>query len=121
MTVIILAEKYMQFKKFGRTGLMVSRLCLGTGTFGKQTDEAEAHRMLDKVAEAGLNFIDTADMYPPGAEVGTSERITGRWLGSKRGQFILGTIGGDRMGSAAWDQASSTEVATQESERSLAR
>jgi aryl-alcohol dehydrogenase-like predicted oxidoreductase len=77
--------------------------------------------MLDKVAEAGLNFIDTADMYPPGAEVGTSERITGRWLGSKRGQFILGTIGGDRMGSAAWDQASSTEVATQESERSLAR
>jgi aryl-alcohol dehydrogenase-like predicted oxidoreductase len=97
----------MEYTKFGRTGLMVSRLCLGTGTFGKQTDEAEAHRMLDKVAEAGVNFIDTADMYPPGAEVGSSERITGRWLGSKRGQFILGTKGGGRMGSAAWDQGNS--------------
>jgi aryl-alcohol dehydrogenase-like predicted oxidoreductase len=65
----------MQFKKFGQTGLTVSRLCLGTGTFGKQTDEAEAHRMFDKVAESGVNFIDTANIYPPGAEVGTSEAI----------------------------------------------
>jgi aryl-alcohol dehydrogenase-like predicted oxidoreductase len=97
----------MEFTKFGRTGLTVSRLCLGTGTFGKQTDEAEAHRMLDKVAEAGVNFIDTADIYPPGAEVGSSENITGRWLSSKRGQFILATKGGGRMGPAAWDQGNS--------------
>jgi 1-deoxyxylulose-5-phosphate synthase len=97
----------MEFTKFGRTGLAVSRLCLGTGTFGKQTDEAEAHRMLDRVAEAGVNFIDTADMYPPGAEVGTSEIITGRWLSNKRGQFILATKGGGRMGAAAWDQGNS--------------
>jgi aryl-alcohol dehydrogenase-like predicted oxidoreductase len=54
----------MQFTKFGQTGLTVSRMALGTGTFGKQTDEAEAHGMLDKVADAGVNFIDTADMYP---------------------------------------------------------
>src|ERR1700742_2560474 len=73
----------MQFAKFGQTGLSVSRIILGTGTFGKQTDESEAHRMLDKVAEAGVNFIDTADIYPPGAEVGTSEIITGRWLADK--------------------------------------
>jgi aryl-alcohol dehydrogenase-like predicted oxidoreductase len=54
----------MQFTKFGQTGLTVSRMILGTGTFGKQTDEKEAHRMLDKAAEAGINFIDTADVYP---------------------------------------------------------
>src|SRR5580692_4532359 len=58
----------MRFTKFGQTGLTVSRMILGTGTFGKQTDEKEAHRMLDKAAEAGINFIDTADVYPPGAE-----------------------------------------------------
>jgi aryl-alcohol dehydrogenase-like predicted oxidoreductase len=54
----------MQFTKFGQTGLTVSRMILGTGTFGKQTDEKEAHRMLDKAAEAGINFIDTAEVYP---------------------------------------------------------
>jgi aryl-alcohol dehydrogenase-like predicted oxidoreductase len=97
----------VEFRKFGRTGLTLSRLCLGTGTFGKQTDESEAHRMLDKAAEAGVNFIDTADIYPPGAEVGSSEIITGRWLSSKRGQFVLATKGGGRMGPAAWDQGNS--------------
>jgi len=97
----------MQFTKFGQTGLTVSRMILGTGTFGKQTDEAEAHRMLDKVAEAGVNFIDTADIYPPGADVGTSEVITGRWLGNKRGRFILATKGGGAMGAAVWDAGNS--------------
>ena len=97
----------MQFVKFGQTGLTVSRMILGTGTFGKQTDEREAHRMLDKVAEAGINFIDTADIYPPGAEVGGSEIITGRWLTNKRAGFILATKGGGKMGQAAWDAGSS--------------
>jgi 1-deoxyxylulose-5-phosphate synthase len=97
----------MELTKFGNTGLTVSRMCLGTGTFGKQTDENEAHRMLDRVAEAGINFIDTADIYPPGAEAGSSEAITGRWLKNRRSQFILGTKGGGRMGMAAWDQGAS--------------
>ena len=97
----------MEFTKFGRTGITLSRLCLGTGTFGKQTDEADAHRMLDKAAEAGVNFIDTADIYPPGAEVGRSEIIVGRWLSNKRGQFVLATKGGGRMGPASWDQGNS--------------
>jgi 1-deoxyxylulose-5-phosphate synthase len=97
----------MELTKFGRTGLTVSRMCLGTGTFGKQTDEATAHRMLDKVAEAGVNFIDTADIYPPGAEVGSSEITTGRWLSKNRSQFILATKGGGRMGPAQWDQGNS--------------
>jgi len=47
----------MQFTKFGQTGLTVSRMILGTGTFGKQTDEKEAHRMLDKAAKAGMRCI----------------------------------------------------------------
>jgi aryl-alcohol dehydrogenase-like predicted oxidoreductase len=92
----------VQFTNFGSTGLTVSRLVLGTGTFGKQTDEQEAHRMLEKAAEAGINFIDTADIYPPGAEVGSSEVLVGRWLGKRRGEFILATKGGGRMGPAVW-------------------
>jgi aryl-alcohol dehydrogenase-like predicted oxidoreductase len=97
----------MQFTKFGATGLTVSRMILGTGTFGKQTDEKEAHRMLDKAAEAGINIIDTADVYPPGAEAGGAEIITGRWLTNKRAGFILATKGGGKMGPAAWDAGSS--------------
>jgi aryl-alcohol dehydrogenase-like predicted oxidoreductase len=58
----------MKFTKFGGTGLTVSRMCIGTGTFGKQADEEESHRILDKAAEAGINFIDTADLYPAGAD-----------------------------------------------------
>ena len=97
----------MQFTKFGHTGLTVSRMILGTGTFGKQTDEKEAHRMLDKAAEVGINFIDTADVYPPGAEVGGAEIIVGRWLSNKRAGFILGTKGGGKMGPATWDSGGS--------------
>jgi 1-deoxyxylulose-5-phosphate synthase len=111
----------MQFKQFGRTGLTVSRLCLGTGTFGKQTDEAEAHRMLDMAAEAGANFIDTADIYPPGAEVGGAEAITGRWLSNKRGSFILGTKGGGRMGAAVWDAGNSRKHLLDAMDASLRR
>src|SRR5580700_9913590 len=100
----------MQFTKFGRTGLTVSRLCLGTGTFGKQTDEAESFRVFDRAADAGVNFIDTADIYPGGAEpgeAGRSEEITGRWLQGKRGRFVLATKAGGPMGTAPWDQGSS--------------
>jgi aryl-alcohol dehydrogenase-like predicted oxidoreductase len=111
----------MQFTKFGRTGLTVSRMILGTGTFGKQTDETQAHGMLDKAAEAGVNFIDTADIYPPGAEVGSSEIITGRWLGNKRGRFILGTKGGGAMGPAPWDAGNSRKHILDAIEASLRR
>ena len=97
----------MQFTKFGQSGLTVSRMILGTGTFGKQTDEVEAHRMLDRAADAGINFVDTADIYPPGAEGGTSELITGRWLSNKRSRFILATKGGGKMGPADWDAGNS--------------
>src|SRR6476660_3905084 len=96
----------MQFMKFGQTGLTVSRMILGTGTFGKQTDAQEAHRMLDKAAEAGINFIDAADVYPPG-EAGGAEIIAGHWLRRKRAEFIVATKGGGKMGPAAWDAGNS--------------
>src|SRR5258708_12204634 len=97
----------MQFTKFGQTGLTVSRMIVRTGTFGKQTDEKEAHRMLDKAAEAGINFIDIADVYPPGAEVGGAEIVAGRWLSNKRAEFIVAAKGGGKMGPAAWDAGNS--------------
>ena len=100
----------MKFTKFGLTGLSVSRLCLGTATFGKQTDESASLQILDKAAEAGINFIDTADAYPMGADlalVGRTEEITGRWLKGKRAGFIVATKGGAPMGPSSWDQGSS--------------
>lgn len=71
----------MEFRRMGDTGVSVSRLCLGTMTFGKETDEAGAHRQLDMFVEAGGNFIDTADVY----NAGESERIIGRWLAQRPG------------------------------------
>src|ERR1700726_2349887 len=111
----------MQFTKFGQTGLTVSRMILGTGTFGKQTDEKEAHRMLDEAAEAGINFIDTAYVYPPGAEAGGAEIITGRWLSNKRAGFILATKAGGQMGPAAWDAGSSRKPLLDPIDASLLR
>ena len=100
----------MQYAKFGRTGLTVSRVCLGTGTFGTQTAETVAHQILDKAARAGVNFVDTADIYPMGPDrsvVGRAEQILGQWLRGKRDQFIIATKAGGPMGPAPWQQGSS--------------
>ena len=100
----------MQTTKFGETGLTVSRLCFGTATLGKQTEEKTAFKILDKVEDAGINFIDTADGYPMGADftlVGRTEEIVGRWLKNKRQQFILATKGGLPMGPEPWNQGAS--------------
>jgi aryl-alcohol dehydrogenase-like predicted oxidoreductase len=100
----------VQSTKFGETGLTVSRLCFGTATLGKQTEEKTAFKILDKVADAGINFIDTADGYPMGADftlVGRTEEIVGRWLKNKRQQFILATKGGLPMGPEPWNQGAS--------------
>jgi aryl-alcohol dehydrogenase-like predicted oxidoreductase len=111
----------VQFTQFGQTGLTVSRMILGTGTFGKQTDEQQAHRMLDKASEGGVNFIDTADVYPPGAEAGAAEIIVGRWLSKKRAAFVLATKGGGRMGPAAWDAGNSRKHLLDAIDASLSR
>ena len=100
----------MQLTKFGRTGMSVSRLCLGTATFGKQTDEAESHCILDAAADAGINLLDTADFYPMGAahaQLGSTEEITGRWLKGKRHRFIVASKAGAPMSPLPWDQGGS--------------
>jgi aryl-alcohol dehydrogenase-like predicted oxidoreductase len=100
----------MQYRKFGRTGLTVSRLCLGTMTFGLQTEEDVSRSILDKAADAGVNFIDTADMYPLGGDeqlAGRTEEIAGRWLKGKRERFIVATKAVGKVGPSAWDQGAS--------------
>ena len=100
----------MQYTKFGRTGLRVSRLCLGTMTFGLQCDEAQSRAILDTAADGGIDFLDTADVYPLGGgpnTVGRTEEIVGRWLKGKRHDFILATKCVGQMGPKPWDQGMS--------------
>lgn len=78
----------MQYRRLGRTDLEVSLICLGTMTFGEQNTEAEAHAQLDYAVDQGINFIDTAEMYPvpPRAETqGRTEAYIGSWL-KRRGR-----------------------------------
>src|SRR5580658_7046760 len=100
----------MPTTRLGRTGLTVSRLALGTMTFGLQTEEAVAHQILTRAASAGVNFLDTADVYPLGGSletVGRTEEILGRWLKGQRHSFILATKAVGRMGPNAWNQGAS--------------
>ncbi len=114
--------------RLGRTGLTVSRLALGTMTFGLQTDEAVSHRILDKAAERGINFLDTANVYPLGGSIetaGRTEAIIGRWLRAQgpggRGRFIVATKGVGRMGPQAWNQGASRKHLLDAIDASLAR
>ena len=69
----------------GRTGLRVSEICLGTMTFGFQSEQDEASRIMDAAYDGGVNFIDTSDVYPIGApQVGATEEIVGDWLAGNR-------------------------------------
>ena len=80
------------FRPLGRNNFMVPEVCLGTMTFGEQTNEADAHAQLDFALAAGINFFDTAEMYavPPRAETcGASESIVGRWLKRQQRDKIL--------------------------------
>ncbi|WP_171231511.1 aldo/keto reductase [Ruegeria sp. HKCCA4812] len=88
----------MQMKPLGRTGIVVSDLCLGTMTFGSQTSESDAHRQMDMALDAGINFVDAAEMYPvnPVAKetIGRTEEILGNWNAansSRRADFVLAT------------------------------
>jgi aryl-alcohol dehydrogenase-like predicted oxidoreductase len=100
----------MQTTRLGNTGLQVSRLCLGTMTFGLQSDETSARAILDHAAEAGVNFIDTADVYPLGGDTGTvgrTEEIIGRWLQGRRSDVIVATKAVGKTGKHPWDQGAS--------------
>jgi aryl-alcohol dehydrogenase-like predicted oxidoreductase len=100
----------MRRTQLGRTGLSVSRLCLGTMTFGLQCDEAESRAIMDRAAEGGIDFFDTADVYPLGGganTVGRTEEIVGDWLAGKRHDVIVATKCVGRTGRRAWDQGMS--------------
>src|SRR5579863_4275136 len=96
----------MDHVKLGRTGLPVSRLCLGTMTFGLQCDEERSRAILDAALEGGITFIDTADAYPLGGDlstVGRTEEIIGRYLAGKRDDVVLATKCFMPVGPRHWD------------------
>jgi len=91
----------MQYTHLGRTGLSVSRLCLGTMNFGPLTSEADSFTIMDKALELGINFFDTADVYGWKLGEGITEQIIGRWLaqgGGRRDQIVLATKVYNKMG-----------------------
>ncbi|MGY1710211.1 aldo/keto reductase [Geodermatophilus sp. SYSU D00758] len=84
----------MEYTHLGRSGLSVSRLCLGTMNFGWRTAEADAHAILDRALEAGVNFVDTANVYGFDAGKGRSEEVLGSWFaqgGERRERTVLAT------------------------------
>ncbi|MGO4369443.1 aldo/keto reductase [Paenibacillus sp. YIM B09110] len=84
----------MEYTKLGRSGLNVSRLCLGTMNFGVDTDEKESFRIMDAALEAGINFFDTANIYGWGENSGRTEEIIGRWFkqgDGRRERTVLAT------------------------------
>jgi aryl-alcohol dehydrogenase (NADP+) len=100
----------MQHVRFGRTGLKVSRLCLGTMTFGLQCDEESSRSIMDRAFDAGIDFFDTADVYPLGSGVelaGRTEEIVGRWMQGRRNSLVIATKAAARVGSRAWDEGNS--------------
>src|SRR5918997_3595205 len=114
----------MQHVRLGRTGLQVSRLCLGTMTFGLQCDEATSMAILDAAAEAGITFLDTADVYPlggRGGEVGRTEEIGGRWMKGRRPEVILATKCAGAMSRRRWDQGGSRKHILDAVDESLRR
>jgi aryl-alcohol dehydrogenase-like predicted oxidoreductase len=91
----------MDYAQLGRTGLQVSRLCLGTMNFGPHTQEPESFEIMDAALEAGINFFDTANVYGWKLGEGITEQIIGRWLaqgGGRREKIILATKVYGKMG-----------------------
>lgn len=84
----------MEYVHLGRTGLLVSRLCLGTMNFGPQATEAESFTIMDRALELGVNFFDSANVYGGDKGRGATEEIVGRWLaqgGERRDKIVLAT------------------------------
>ena len=84
----------MEYKQLGRTGLQVSRLCLGTMNFGPHTTESDSHVIMDKALELGINFFDTANGYGGQMGKGITEQIIGRWFaqgGGRREKTVIAT------------------------------
>ena len=110
----------MEYRKLGQSGAIVTSYCLGTMTFGAEADETTSHLILDDYAEAGGNFIDTADVY----SAGLSEEIVGRWLKARpteAQQMVVATKGRFPMGAGPNDIGLSRRHLTRALEDSLKR
>src|SRR6201996_5609443 len=107
----------MDYRMLGGSGCAVSSLCLGTMTFGAETDEAGAHAQLDRFIEAGGTMVDTADLYAGGR----SEEIIGRWFASRSSDVtesvVLATKG--RFSSAPADKANGLGLSARHLTRAL--
>lgn len=113
----------MQYTYLGRTGLQVSRLCLGTMNFGPRTSEAESHAIMDRALDVGLNFFDTANRYGRDVRVGYTEEIIGNWLaeGGRRDRIVLATKVYGPMGDGPNDRGLSAYHIRKACEESLQR
>ncbi|MCC7354009.1 MAG: aldo/keto reductase [Anaerolineae bacterium] len=114
----------MEYTTLGRTGLRVSRLCLGTMNFGPLTPEADSYAIMDKALELGINFFDTANVYGWKQYEGYTEQIIGRWLaqgGRRREQIVLATKVYHAMGDSPNERWLSAYNIRQSCEGSLRR
>ena len=114
----------MQYVRLGRTGLKVSRLCLGTMNFGPYASEAESHAMMDKALEVGIDFFDTANVYGWKTGEGVTEQIVGRWFaqgGRRREQVVVATKVYGKMGTGPNDLRLSARHIREACEASLRR
>lgn len=107
----------MDYRRLGRSGLRVSPLCLGTMMFGGATDEAQSRRIIDHAHDAGINFIDTADVY----NEGRSEEVTGRAIAAHRQDWVLATKVANPMGTGPNRSGLSRRWVMQACEDSLRR
>lgn len=114
----------MQSVRMGRTGLKVSQICLGTMTFGLQTQPDEAFAIMDTAEELGVDFLDVADVYPVGGTletVGRTEEIVGDWLSGKRDRFVVATKAYNPVGPGPNDKGNSRRHVIEACEKSLRR
>jgi aryl-alcohol dehydrogenase-like predicted oxidoreductase len=114
----------MQYGNLGRTGLKVSRLCLGTMNFGPLTDEETSFTIMDQALENGINFFDTANVYGWKTGEGITENIIGRWLaqgGGRREQIVLASKVYGKMGESPNDRRLSAYNIRRACEESLRR
>jgi aryl-alcohol dehydrogenase-like predicted oxidoreductase len=107
----------MEFRPLQHTDLKVSRVAFGNMTFGSQTDEAGAQRIVDRLLDAGVNFFDTANMY----NLGRAETILGKVLGARRRSVIVASKAFNKMGEAPDDQGLSRAAMRKAIDASLAR
>jgi aryl-alcohol dehydrogenase-like predicted oxidoreductase len=114
----------MEYAHLGRTGLQVSRLCLGTMNFGPRTSKADAFAIMDRALDAGINFLDTADVYAGKTGEGVTESIIGRWLeqgDGRRERVVLATKVYGRMGPGPNDRGLSAYHVRHACDESLRR